>query len=185
MMMMMTAEFGCGWWAVSIGNGYRVPPHTLASGWPHHNIIIFKINSSLIPKKGNDKDKDKNALLTHHIGQFLDVFLLTFPLLTLLLPTYNKSTWLSRCTFQTLKWVISRSSSSLPPPKPWYEDPQHAGKLETTWSRHLPTANFNLMSLSSSTWPPRGIQAGQTSWWRKSCLVTKIRILWNAHFLSF
>ena len=54
---------------------------------------------------------------------------------------------------------ISRSSSSLPPPKPWYEDPQHAGKLETTWSRHLPTANFNLMSLSSSTCPPRGIQA--------------------------
>ena len=96
------------------------------------------------------------------------MFLLTFPLLTLLLPTYNKSTWLSRCTFQTLKWVISRSSSSLPPPKPWYEDPQHAGNLETTWSRHLPTANFNLMSLSSSTWPPRGIQAGQT-WFQSPC----------------
>ena len=147
----------------------------------HHLQNILLINLKKRQRQRQRQEYAVNVSYRTIFGRVSSNFAIAY----VALPTYNKSTWLSRCTFYTLKWVISRSSSSLPPPKPWYEDPQHAGKLETTWSRHLPTANFNLMSLSSSTWPPRGIQAGQTSWWRKSCLVTKIRILWNAHFLSF
>ena len=105
-------------------------PTTHAGIWVTTSLYHHLQNNLLINLKKRQRQRQE---CTASASQFLDVYVSYFE--------------------------ISRSSSSLPPPKPWYEDPQHAGKLETTWSRHLPTANFNLMSLSSSTCPPRGIQA--------------------------